>query len=66
MALVIKTGNNQIPGSNALIAPGTLALSENIIWSAGNIPKIIVIEIIIKVGKNTIQESRWFFLPITF
>ena len=55
--LVIKMGNIQIPGSKALTSPGNLILSENTITSAGNIPKIIVNDTIIKVGKNIIQES---------
>jgi len=42
----------------AVISTGNLNLSENTISSAGNIPKIIVNDTIIKVGKNTIQESR--------
>jgi len=58
MALTIKIGNAQIPGSKALISIGNLTLSENVIISAGNIPKIIVNDTTIKVGKNIIQESR--------
>ena len=64
--LPINNGNIQIPGSKALLIAGNLALSENIIINAGNIPKIIVNKTIIKVGKNTIQESRRFFLLLTF
>ena len=59
-------GNIQIPGSKGLISTGNLVLSENIIDSTGNIPKIIVSKTIVKVGKNTIQESSWFFLEISF
>ena len=58
MALTIKIGNIQIPGSKALISIGNPTLSENVIISAGNIPKINVSKTIIKVGKNIIQESR--------
>ncbi len=64
--LLIKIGNIQIPGSNALISTGNLTLSESIIISAGNIPKITVNKTIIKVGKNIIQESKRFFLLLIF
>ncbi len=66
MALTIKIGNIQIPGSKASISPGYLILSENIICSAGNIPKINVNKTIIKVGKNIIQEIKRFFLLLVF
>ncbi len=58
MALLIKIGNIQNPGSKALISTGNLTLSENAISNAGNIPKINVNKTIIKVGKNTNQEIR--------
>jgi len=58
MALLIKMGTVQIPGSKALTSTGNLTLSKNAIGNAGNIPKITDSETIIKVGKNIIQESR--------
>ena len=57
MALLIKIGNIQIPGSKTLISSENLTLSENTISSAGNIPKIIVNKTTIKVGTNIIHES---------
>ena len=57
-ALVIKIGPIQTPGSKALISTGNLTLSENVISSAGNIPKINVNKTIVKVGKNTNHEIR--------
>ena len=59
-------GNIQTPGSKGLVSAGNLTLSESVISSAGNIPKIIVTKTIIKVGKNIIQESKRFFLLLTF
>ena len=64
--LLIKIGNIQTPGSKALISTGNLTLSENVISSVGNIPKINVNKTIIKVGKNTNQEIRRFFLLLIF
>jgi len=66
IVLVINIGPIRIPGSNALISTGNLTLSENVIISAGKIPKIIVSKTIIKVGKNIIQESSRFFLLLIF
>ncbi len=66
IALLIKIGNIQNPGSKTLISTGNLTLSENVISSAGNIPKINVNKTIIKVGKNTNQEIRLFFLLLIF
>ena len=66
IALLIKIGNIQIPGSKILISTGNLTLSENAIINAGNIPKITVDNTIIKVGKNIIQEIRRFFLLLVF
>jgi len=66
IALLIKIGNIQIPGSKILISTGNLTLSENAIINAGNIPKITVGNTIIKVDKNIIQEIRRFFLLLVF
>ena len=64
--LPINNGNIQIPGSKGLLIAGNLVLSDNIIINAGNIPKIIVYKTTARVGKNIIQESRRFFLLLTF
>ena len=66
IALLIKIGYIQIPGSKALISTGNLTMSENAIINAGNIPKITVGKTIIKVDKNIIQEIRRFFLLLVF
>ena len=56
--LLNKIGNIQSPGSQTSAPIENRTLSENAIISAGNIPKINVNEIIMKVGKNTNQDSR--------
>ena len=64
--LLINIENIQTLGSQTSISTGYLNLSENVINSAGKIPKINVIKTIIKVGKNDNQESRWFFSLLIF